>query len=137
MNKWHKFYMAVTHEAAKLSYCNKRQVGCIIVKDKRIISYGYNGTLPGDDNKCEDEYGITKDTVIHAEQNALIKVASSNDSTVGAIMYCTISPCLQCSKLIIASGISKFIYEDVNKNTLGLLSSHGVEVWQLKDGVLV
>lgn len=95
---------------AKNSYCVRRQVGALIVKDKMIISDGYNGTPAGFENVCEDETGKTKPYVLHAEANAITKVAKSNNSSDGATLYITTSPCMECAKLIIQSGIKRVVY---------------------------
>ena len=109
MTKWEKFYINVARQAGMLSTCKRLQVGALIVKDKRIISYGYNGTPSGFDNCCE-ENNVTKPEVIHAEANAILKVAQSTETTNGGVMYTTHSPCYECAKMIIASGITKFVY---------------------------
>ena len=109
MNKWEQFYIGVAKQASLLSTCKRLQVGALIVKDRRIISYGYNGTAPNMDNCCE-ENNVTKPEVIHAEANAILKVAQSTETTNGGIMYTTHSPCFECAKMIIASGITKFVY---------------------------
>ena len=97
---------------AKNSYCKRRQVGALIVKDKMIISDGYNGTPSGFENVCEDEDNVTKPYVLHAEANAITKVARSNNSSEGATLYVTSSPCIECAKLIIQAGIRKVVYAD-------------------------
>ncbi len=97
---------------AKNSYCIRRQVGALIVKDKMIISDGYNGTPSGFENICEDDTGKTKPYVLHAEANAITKVAKSNNSSSGATLYITTSPCLECAKLIIQAGIRRVVYVD-------------------------
>ena len=115
---------------AKNSYCKRRQVGALIVKDKMIISDGYNGTPSGFENVCEDENGITKPYVLHAEANAISKVAKSGNSSQGATLYVTASPCIECSKLIIQAGITRVVYKDEYRLTDGidLLRRAGVEV---------
>ena len=100
-------YLKMAKEWAKLSYCNRRQVGALIVKDKMIISDGYNGTPTGFENNCEDEENTTKWYVLHAEANAIMKVAASTQSCDGATLYVTLSPCRECSKLIFQSGIKE------------------------------
>ena len=95
---------------AKNSYCTRRQVGAILVKDRMIISDGYNGTPSGFENVCEDENGVTKPYVLHAEANAITKVARSGNSSEGATLYITDSPCMECAKLIIQSGITRVVY---------------------------
>lgn len=94
------------------SYCKRRKVGAILVKDKMIISDGYNGTPSGFENVCEDEHNVTKPYVLHAEANAITKVARSNNSSEGATLYVTSSPCIECAKLIIQAGIRKVVYAD-------------------------
>lgn len=106
---------------AENSYCKRRQVGAIIVKDKMIISDGFNGTPSGFENVCEDEVsGDTKPYVLHAEANALTKVARSNNSSEGATLYVTASPCVECAKLIIQSGIKRIVYSEAYRLTDGL-----------------
>jgi len=105
---------------AKNSYCKRRQVGALIVKGKMIISDGYNGTPAGFENVCEDEEGKTKPYVLHAEANAITKVAKSNNSSENATLYVTSSPCLECAKLIIQSGIRRVVYCNKYHNTDGI-----------------
>ncbi|BBM88333.1 dCMP deaminase [Spirochaetota bacterium] len=105
--------MQVAHIYAKLSYCKRRQVGCIIVKDNRIISIGYNGTPPGWDNVCEDETGMTFPYVYHAEANAISKLARSNESGDKASIFTTVAPCLECAKLMAQLGICEVYYTDL------------------------
>ena len=114
---------------AKNSYCKRRQVGALLVKDNMIISDGYNGTPSGFENICE-ENGVTKPYVLHAEANAISKVAKSGNSSAGATLYVTASPCIECSKLIIQSGIKRVVYKDEYRLTDGvdLLRKAGVEV---------
>jgi dCMP deaminase len=114
-NKQEQFdrrYLEMARIWAKNSYCVRRQVGALIVKDKMIISDGYNGTPSGFENVCEDEAGKTKPYVLHAEANAITKVAKSNNSSEGATLYITASPCIECAKLIIQSGIKRVVYFD-------------------------
>ena len=120
-------------EWAKLSYCERRQVGAIIVKDRMIISDGYNGTPTGFENICEDEEGYTKWYVLHAEANALTKLASSTQSSIGATLYITLSPCRECSKLIHQAGIKRVVYMTAYKDDSGLrfLERAGVELVHL------
>ena len=103
--KYDKAYLKMALEWGELSYCKRRKVGALIVKDKMIISDGYNGTPTGFENVCEDDEGYTKWYVLHAEANAIAKVSSSTQSTNGATLYITLSPCKECSKLIFQSGI--------------------------------
>lgn len=126
-------YLRMTSIWAENSYCERRKVGALIVKDKMIISDGYNGTPAGFENVCEDENGITKPYVLHAEANAITKVARSNNSSEGATMYVTASPCIECAKLIIQSGIRRVVYKDLYRITSGidLLKRAGVECEQI------
>ncbi len=120
---------------AENSYCIRRQVGALIVKDKMIISDGYNGTPSGFENICEDDAtGLTKPYVLHAEANAITKLAKSSNSGNGSTLYVTASPCMECSKLIIQSGIKRVVYSDPYHNTDGidLLRRSGIEVVQCK-----
>lgn len=105
-------YMRMARIWAENSYCERRQVGAILVKDKMIISDGYNGTPSGFENNCEDENNKSKPYVLHAEANAITKVARSNNSSDGATLYVTTSPCIECAKLIIQSGIRRVVYAD-------------------------
>ena len=134
--KFDKSYIEMAHVWAKNSYCRRRQVGALIVKDRMIISDGYNGTPSGFENVCEDETGSTKQYVLHAEANAITKVAKSNNSSEGATLYVTDSPCIECSKLIIQAGISRVVYDREYRITdgLDLLRRAGVQVEQLKTG---
>lgn len=127
--------MRMALEWAKLSHCSRKQVGALIVKDRMIISDGYNGTPTGFENTCEDEHGQTKWYVLHAEANAILKVAGSTQSARGATLYITMSPCKECSKLIYQSGITKVVYLDAYKDQTGLdfLDKAGVELLHLSD----
>ncbi|HCB88306.1 MAG TPA: CMP deaminase [Porphyromonadaceae bacterium] len=107
-----KRYMRMAFIWSENSYCKRRKVGAILVKDKMIISDGYNGTPSGFENVCEDEDNVTKPYVLHAEANAITKVARSNNSSEGATLYVTSSPCIECAKLIIQAGIRKVVYAD-------------------------
>lgn len=113
-------YLKMATEWAKLSHCKRKQVGAIIVKDKMIISDGYNGTPTGFENCCEDDEGNTKWYVLHAEANAILKVASSTQSSKDATLYITLSPCKECSKLIHQSGIKRLVYSNAYKDNEGL-----------------
>lgn len=115
---------------AENSYCQRRKVGAIIVKNSMIISDGFNGTPSGFENVCEDEGGATKPYVLHAEANAITKVARSNNSSDGATLYITASPCMECSKLIIQAGIRRVVFHELYRITdgIGLLERAGVEV---------
>ena len=131
--KYDKAYLKMALEWGKLSYCKRRQVGALIVKDRMIISDGYNGTPTGFENFCEDEDNYTKWYVLHAEANAITKVASSAQSSKGATLYVTLSPCRDCSKLIFQSGIIRVVYHEEYKDRSGLdfLIEAGVEVKQI------
>lgn len=118
--KFDRAYLRMAREWGKLSRCNRKQVGAIIVKDRMIISDGYNGTPSGFDNDCEDDEGITKWYVLHAEANAILKVASSTQSCRGATLYITLSPCRECSKLIHQAGIIRVVYQQAYKDNSGL-----------------
>lgn len=107
-----KRYLRMATVWAENSYCKRRQVGALIVKDKMIISDGYNGTPSGFENICEDENNVTKPYVLHAEANAITKVAASSNSSEGATIYVTSAPCIECAKLIIQSGIKRVVYSD-------------------------
>ncbi|MBR7004118.1 MAG: dCMP deaminase family protein [Bacteroidales bacterium] len=130
MEKFDQRYLEMAGIWARNSYCKRRQVGALIVKDKMIISDGYNGTPSGFENICEDENGVTKPYVLHAEANAITKVAKSGNSSEGATLYVTASPCLECSKLIIQAGIKRVVYNDEYRLTDGvdLLRRAGVVV---------
>lgn len=130
MNKFDDKYMQMAAIWASNSYCKRRQVGALIVKDRMIISDGYNGTPSGFENVCEDENGVTKPYVLHAEANAITKVAKSGNSSNGSTLYVTASPCLECSKLIIQAGIKRVVYKDEYRLTDGvdLLRRAGIEV---------
>ena len=123
-------YMRMAQIWAENSYCQRRQVGALIVKNKMIISDGYNGTPAGFENVCEDEHGLTKPYVLHAEANAITKVAKSGNNSLGATMYVTAAPCLECAKLIIQAGIKRVVYKDEYRLTDGvdLLRRAGIEV---------
>jgi len=127
-------YIKMATEWGKLSRCNRKQVGALIVKDKMIISDGYNGTPSGFDNCCEDADGLTKWEVLHAEANAILKVAASSQSCKGATLYITLSPCRECSKLIHQAGIKRLVYKKAYRDTSGLefLEKAGVELVNLK-----
>ena len=130
MEKFDSRYLEMAEIWAHNSYCKRRQVGALIVKDRMIISDGYNGTPSGFENICEDENGVTKPYVLHAEANAITKVAKSGNSSEGATLYVTASPCLECSKLIIQSGIKRVVYRDEYRLTDGtdLLRKAGITV---------
>ncbi|TVZ52476.1 deoxycytidylate deaminase [Dokdonia sp. Hel_I_53] len=128
-------YLRMAREWGKLSHCERKQVGAIIVKDKMIISDGYNGTPTGFENVCEDDNGITKWYVLHAEANAILKVASSTQSCHGATLYITLSPCKDCSKLVHQAGIKRVVYTNSYKDLAGVefLAKAGVEIVHLED----
>jgi len=123
----------MAQEWSQLSYCKRRKVGALIVRDRMIISDGYNGTPSGFENFCEDDEGYTKWYVLHAEANAILKVAGSTQSCAGATLYITMSPCQQCSKLIHQSGIKRVVYLEAYKDDSGLqfLQKAGVTVEQI------
>lgn len=128
-------YLRMARIWAENSYCKRRQVGALIVKDKMIISDGYNGTPVGFENICEDENDNTKAYVLHAEANAITKVAQSNNSSKGATLYVTTSPCIECAKLIIQSGIKRVVFGEVYRLTDGvdLLKRAGIACVCLSD----
>lgn len=128
-----KSYLRLAGIWAENSYCTRRKVGALIVKERMIISDGYNGTPSGFPNVCEDENGVTHPYVLHAEANAITKVARSNNSSVGATLYVTAAPCIECSKLIIQAGIIRVVYRDSYHLTDGLelLKRVGIEVMQI------
>ena len=128
-------YLRMAAIWAENSYCERRKVGAILVKDKMIMSDGYNGTPAGFENVCEDSDGVTKPYVLHAEANAITKVARSNNSSEGSTLYITASPCLECSKLIIQSGIRRVVFNDLYRLSDGidLLRRAGVECVHIKD----
>jgi dCMP deaminase len=133
--KYDKAYLKMALEWGKLSHCKRKQVGALIVKDRMIISDGFNGTPKGFENVCEDEDNYTKWYVLHAEANAITKVASSTQSSQGATLYITLSPCKECSKLIFQSGIVRVVYITEYKDRAGLdfLIKAGVEVTQISN----
>lgn len=124
-----KRYLRMAQIWAENSYCERRKVGAILVKDKMIISDGYNGTPAGFENVCEDTDGTTKPYVLHAEANAITKVARSNNSSEGSTLYVTASPCVECAKLIIQSGIRRVVFNDLYRlcDGINLLKRAGVE----------
>ncbi len=128
-------YLRMARIWAENSYCQRRKVGAIIVKNSMIISDGFNGTPSGFENICEDEAGITKPYVLHAEANAITKVARSNNSSDGATLYITASPCIECAKLIIQAGIVRVVFNEVYRITDGieLLRRAGVECCHIAD----
>lgn len=128
-------YMRMAMIWAENSYCKRRQVGALIVKDKMIISDGYNGTPSGFENVCEDEDGLTKPYVLHAEANAITKIARSNNNSEGATLYVTTSPCIECAKLIVQAGIKRVVYSNKYRLTDGidLLERAGIETVYLQE----
>jgi len=134
-HKYDKAYLRIAVEWGKLSHCERKQVGAVIVKDRMIISDGFNGTPTGFENPCENEEGDTKWYVLHAEANAILKVASSTQSCKGATLYITLSPCRECSKLIHQSGISRVVYQTAYKDNSGLefLKKAGVALLQITE----
>jgi dCMP deaminase len=134
--KQHQFdlrYLEMARIWSTNSYCKRRQVGALIVKDRMIISDGYNGTPAGFENECEDENNHTKPYVLHAEANAITKVAKSNNSSEGATLYITSSPCLECAKLIIQAGICRVVFSDNYRilDGIELLKRAKIEIVQL------
>ena len=123
-------YLEMARIWSQNSYCERRKVGALMVKDRMIISDGYNGTPRGFENVCEDEDGHTKSYILHAEANAITKVARSNNSSEGATIYITASPCIECAKLIIQSGIVRVVYSDDYRLQEGieLLQRAGIQV---------
>ena len=135
MNKFDKAYLKMAQEWAKLSYCKRKQVGALIVKDRMIISDGYNGTPSGFENCCEDSEGKTHWYVLHAEANAILKLAASTQSAKGATLYLTLSPCKECSKLILQAGITRLVYinEYSDDDGISFLKNHGIEIIQISE----
>jgi dCMP deaminase len=129
-------YLKMADIWAQNSYCKRRQVGALLVKDKMIISDGYNGTPSGFENECEDEDNKTKSYVLHAEANAITKVAKSGNNSLGATLYVTSSPCLECSKLIIQAGISRVVFTENYRleDGINLLKRANIEVEQIEPG---
>ncbi|MDM1556570.1 dCMP deaminase family protein [Chryseobacterium indologenes] len=135
MNKFDKAYLKMAQEWAQLSYCKRKQVGALIVKDRMIISDGYNGTPMGFENCCEDEEGKTHWYVLHAEANAILKLAASTQSAKGATLYLTLSPCKECSKLILQAGIKRLVYinEYSDDDGISFLRGHNIEIEQISE----
>jgi len=131
--RYDQAYLKMAMEWSKLSHCKRKQVGALIVKGKMIISDGYNGTPTGFDNCCEDDAGNTKWHVLHAEANAILKVASSTQACQGATLYITLSPCKECSKLIHQSGIRRVVYANAYKDDSGIdfLKKANIEILYL------
>jgi dCMP deaminase len=133
--RYDKAYLRMAKTWSALSHCKRKQVGALIVKDRMIISDGYNGTPSGFDNDCEDENGDTRWYVLHAEANAILKVAQSTHNCSGATLYLTLSPCKECSKLVVQSGIKKVVYITEYKDNSGIrfLESAGIELVQIEN----
>jgi dCMP deaminase len=131
--RYDRAYLRLAQNWAMLSHCTRKKVGAIIVKDRMIISDGYNGTPSGFSNQCENEEGETHWYVLHAEANAILKVAKSTNNTEGSTLYLTHSPCKDCSKLILQSGIKRVVYMDAYKDISGLtfLTNAGVVITQI------
>jgi dCMP deaminase len=131
--RYDRAYLRLAQNWAMLSHCTRKKVGAIIVKDRMIISDGYNGTPSGFSNRCENEEGETHWYVLHAEANAILKVAKSTNNTDGSTLYLTHSPCKDCSKLILQSGIKRVVYMDAYKDISGLtfLTNAGVVITQI------
>lgn len=129
-------HMGAAYNYAKLSYCQRKKTGCVIVKGNGILSYGYNGTFPGEKNICEDENYVTKPNVIHAEKNAILKLSQCTESSLGAELFVTTSPCYDCAGLIILSGIEKVYYCEEYRDSSGIerLKEFGIEVNQIDLG---
>lgn len=125
MNKFDKFYMTVARSAAQLSYANRLKVGAVAVRDTNILAYGYNGTLPGESNMCEgvnpDGSTYTLDTVLHAEENLLIKMAVSHQSLDGATVFLTHQPCIKCSRMLAAAKVARIVFENTYRDPAGLI----------------
>ena len=132
--RYDKAYLRLAESWSKLSYCKRKQVGAIIVKDNIIISDGYNGTPAGFDNCCEDEQGNTHWYVLHAEANAILKVAKSTNNCKDATLYLTHSPCKDCSKLVLQSGIKRLVYKEAYKDASGIrfLLDAGLDIIQIE-----
>jgi dCMP deaminase len=133
--RYDKAYLKMAKEWAKLSHCQRKQVGAILVRDGMIISDGYNGTPSGFPNMCENDEGETQWYVLHAEANAILKVARSTNNAAGSTLYITLSPCKECCKLILQSGIRRMVYIDEYKDRTGIdfLKKAGLEVVQITD----
>jgi dCMP deaminase len=132
--RYDEAYLKMAQTWGELSHCQRKKVGALIVKGRTIISDGYNGTPSGFENACEDEEYFTKWYVLHAEANAILKVAASTQSCVGATLYITLSPCRECSKLIHQAGIKRVVFLNAYKDTSGLefLEKAGVDLTQIK-----
>lgn len=133
--RYDKAYLRMADSWSTLSHCSRKKVGAIIVKDDMIISDGYNGTPSGFDNCCENDLGETHWYVLHAEANAILKVAKSTNNSNGATLYLTLSPCKDCSKLVLQAGIKRVVYQKAYKDTSGVvfLKEAGVEIIQIEN----
>ena len=134
-DKLKRAHMGAAFHYADLSYCNRRHVGCVIVKNDTPIALGYNGTPSGEENICEDEDGLSKPNVIHAEDNALRKLQRSHESSVGAYVFVTTAPCIRCAEMLKDAQVGKVYYATLYKGTEGLeyLIKHNIEIEQLTD----
>lgn len=135
MDKFDHFYMQVASNAAQLSYAQRLKVGAVVVKDRNILAFSYNGTLPGTDNTCEDLIDgtlVTRDSVLHAEENALLKMAKSASSTQDATMYVTHQPCVRCARMIVAAGFRNVVFKLPYRDSAGLnlLIENNIQVTQ-------
>lgn len=132
--RYDRAYLKMAQSWSQLSHCVRKQVGAIIVKDEMIISDGYNGTPAGFENSCENENGETQWYVLHAEANAILKVAKSTNNCKGATLYLTLSPCKDCSKLVLQAGIKRVVFKDSYKDTEGIdfLKSAGIDITQIE-----
>lgn len=132
-DKIDRLYLRMAYVWAENSYCNRNKVGCLLVKNRTIISDGYNGTPTGFPNQCEDTENKTLSTVLHAEANAITKISKSTNSAEGATLYVTLSPCFDCAKLIIQSGIKRVVFSELYRNTdaFKLFEQVGIEVKQI------
>lgn len=138
--KYHKLYLDITKRIAEMSHAERKKVGCCIVKNNNIISFGWNGTPSGHDNTCETKFGITKPSVIHAEMNAFSKLLNDGTSSInGSTIYLTMSPCWDCAKMIIQSGIKKVIFLEEYRvdNTIYFLIDSGIEVYRYENDELI
>ena len=133
-SKLQNFYINIAFASSNLSYCNRLKVGAVIVKDNNILSFSYNGTPVGCKNNCEDKNNNTKPEVLHAESNAILKCTKNGLSTNNATLFCTHSPCLQCSKLILQAGITSVFYSDIYRHTDGLklLQKNNIKCKQIR-----
>jgi dCMP deaminase len=133
--RYDKAYLRMAHTWAELSHCSRKKVGAIIVKDGMIISDGYNGTPAGFDNCCENTDGETHWYVLHAEANAILKVAKSTNNCINSTLYLTLSPCKDCSKLILQAGIKRVVFMNIYKDSTGVdfLKNAGLEITQIEN----